>query len=133
MLLFYSESKDDLAQNLIRLLEKRAGKNRVKPYHSLGDLLKRLRRPRGELQMGVFVIGNDQEMDNIISIREFLSDLRLVFVLTQTKKSCIDKAHTLGPRYVAFADREMESLGAVIEKMTRNMDMAKKQTRDKAS
>lgn len=125
MLLFYSESKDTLAGDLIGLLKKKAGNYKVEEYHFFGDLLKRLRKPRCGLQMAVFVIGNDQEMDNIIFIRELLSDLRLVFVLTNSEKSCVSKAHTLSPRFVAFADGEMDSLGAVIEKMTNHMTAVK--------
>lgn len=117
MMLFYAQAKNDVFRQLKQSLNGRASGARLESYSSLEDLLHRLRRPRVNLKIGVFSIGSESELDRLLTIRDLLSDMRLVFVLADDDPQTLSKAHALAPRFITFIDAGVQPLLSVVEKM----------------
>lgn len=125
MLLMYSQSNDGFMEKLKTLLGKVPNLNRIECYSSLGTLIKRLRHSRMDLDIGIFLINSEDELDNLISIRELVIDLRIVFILVASGKEIISKAHSFGPRFVAHWEDDLDKITAVLSKMIdRKLKMA---------
>jgi DNA-binding NarL/FixJ family response regulator len=69
------------------------------------------------LKIGVLAVGSEAELDRLLTIRELLSDMRLVIVLSDKDPQTVSKAHALAPRFITFSDAGIGPLVSVVEKM----------------
>ena len=117
MLLLYAKARNGVSQELQQILNGRSSDACLETYSNLDDLFQRLRQPRLNLKIGVLSIGSDAELDRLLTIRELLSDMRLVLVLSDKDPQTVSKAHALAPRFITFTDAGIDPLVSVIEKM----------------
>jgi DNA-binding NarL/FixJ family response regulator len=117
MLLLYAKSKNGVSQALKPILNGGSPGASMETYANLDDLFDRLRKPRLNLKIGILSIGNEKELDRLLSIRELLADMRLVVVLPDKDPQTVAKAHALAPRFITFADAGIEPLVSVVNKM----------------
>jgi hypothetical protein len=117
MMLFYAQARNDVFKSMKQSLNGRASEASLESYTTLEDLLQRLRRPRGNLEIGVFSIGSVAELDLLLSIKDLLTDMRLVLLLADNDPQTLSKAHALAPRFISFIDAGIEPLVSVVEKM----------------
>ena len=117
MLLLYAKAPNGVSQALKTILNDRSPGADLETYASLDGLFDRLHKPRLNLEIGVLAIGNEGELDRLVTIRELLSDMRLVLVLPDKDPHTVAKAHALAPRFITFADAGMAPLVSVVNKM----------------
>ena len=117
MMLFYAQARNDVLEPLKQRLNGRASEACLESYTKIEDLLQRLRRPRFNLEIGVFAIGSNAELDLLLTVKDLLSDMRLVLILADNDPQTLSKAHALAPRFISFVDAGIEPLVSVVEKM----------------
>jgi len=117
MLLLYAKARNGVSQELKQILNGRSSDACLETYSNLDDLFQRLRQPRLNLKIGVLSIGSEAELDRLLTIRELLSDMRLVLVLSDKDPQTVSKAHALAPRFITFTDAGIDPLVSVVEKM----------------
>lgn len=117
MMLFYAQARDDVLEPLKQSLNGRASTACLESYTKMEDLLQRLRRPRFNLEIGVFSIGSNAELDLLLTVKDLLSDMRLVLILADNDPQTLSKAHALAPRFISFIDAGIDPLVSVVEKM----------------
>ncbi|MCB2149603.1 MAG: hypothetical protein KQI81_24190 [Deltaproteobacteria bacterium] len=117
MLLLYAKDRNGVSQELKQILNGRSSDACLETYSNLDDLFQRLRQPRLNLKIGVLSIGSEAELDRLLTIRELLSDMRLVLVLSGRDPQTVSKAHALAPRFITFSDAGIDPLVSVVEKM----------------
>ena len=84
------------------------------------SLSARLHGVRGDIQVAVFLARDRQELDALLSMREFLQGLRIVLVLPDSEEETISKGHRLHPRYIAQSQGNFNDVAAVLGRMLRN-------------
>jgi len=86
---------------------------------SIDQLAGRLRSlNQNRLKTVVVLFAADwQDLVDILAIREFLVDVKIVLVLPDHRKETISAGHRLRPRYIGYADGSQEDVVAVLEKM----------------
>ena len=117
MLLLYAKGQNGVSQALKPILNGGSPGVCLEAYADLEDLFHRLRKPRLNLKIGILSIGCETELDRLLTIRELLSDMRLVLVLSDKDPQTVSKAHALAPRFITFTDAGIDPLVSVIEKM----------------
>ena len=117
MLLVYAKAKNGVSTELKQILNGRSSGVCLETYSDLDDVFQRLRQPRLNLKIGVLSIGSEAELDRLLTIRELLSDMRLVLVLSDKDPQTVAKAHALAPRFITFSDAGVDPLVSVVEKM----------------
>jgi hypothetical protein len=120
MLLFYFARKDHVVDKLETALMRQLPSQKVLYCNNLEDLEWRLRRPRRDLEILLVFIGDAIEMAKLSSLRTLLLDLRMVLVLPFRDADTVAWAHTLGPRFIAYADSGEDPIAAVLTKMLTN-------------
>jgi hypothetical protein len=115
VILFYAAQNNQVVETLKRQLEK----YRVVRCRSFTTMEKRLRRPRHGLEIVLAVVNDVKEMGCIEEIQALMRDLKLVLVLPERDSKMVSQAHNLAPRFIAYADNDVEQVGAVINKMTK--------------
>lgn len=123
-LLFYSGVTDGAGDSLKRILEKSAPGEQIeicRTVHSLAYKLLPLRTIADSQQMvHVLVATSTQELMDIHSIRDLLSDLRIILIVPTRDEETIAKAHELYPRYLSYLDENFTEVGSVFGKMANN-------------
>jgi len=117
MLLLYAKAKNGVSSELKQVLNGRTSDACLESYSNLDDVFQRLRQPRLNLKIGVLAVGSEAELDRLLTIRELLSDMRLVIVLSDKDPQTVSKAHALAPRFITFSDAGIDPLVSVVEKM----------------
>ena len=117
MVLVYAKAKNGVSLELKQTLNGRSSGVCLETYSDLDDVFQRLRQPRLNLKIGVLSIGSEAELDRLLTIRELLSDMRLVLVLFDKDPQTLSKAHALAPRFITFDDAGIEPMMSVVEKL----------------
>ena len=113
MILFYAAEENQVVQTL----EAQLASYSVVRCRSLENLASRLRRPGHGLYVALVVVSAESEMAAINDLGALLRDLRLIIVLPNRDDAIVAWAHTLGPRFIAYADNGYAHVGAVLSKM----------------
>lgn len=89
-------------------------------YRNFGSLSCRLRRPSESLTVAVLVVGNKEDLANIISIRDLLFEIPIILILPDRAADITAAGFSLVPRFLTYADGNKAEVGAVLEKMFEN-------------
>lgn len=116
MILFYAAEDTSVVDSL---------RHQLAPYKvsqciSIGAVEKRLRKPSHGVHVVLMILSNGEELDQLAAIHGLVRDVKLVLVLPVQDNAMVDRAHKLGPRFIAFADNGCDQVAAVLQKMMRN-------------
>ena len=86
---------------------------------SLMALAKLLRKPMELPSIGIILLSNEHELTDLIGMRHLLRDMRLIVVLPGSSQTNIShaQAHLLRPRFITYADKNLEEVTDVLWKM----------------
>jgi hypothetical protein len=76
--------------------------------------------PSMNMRSGDLVIlyaGSGKELEDLISIKDVFEAFRVILIVGQDQNIDNEKCHLLNPRYITSIQRDVNGLGAVIEKM----------------
>ncbi len=119
-LLFFATKANRAAKQLRMMLEELVPEDRLVTYNTVSSLSHRLRQPRNNLNIAVFAATSGDELMDILSLGDLLSDIRIILVLPDNKSDTITKAHTIGPRFLTYLDSNFEEIKSVLSKMLEN-------------
>lgn len=86
---------------------------------SLAALDKQLRKPLGQSAIGILIPSDTDELAALIRMRHLLRGMRLILILPAGHQPDIvhARAHMLRPRFITDADKNLQEITAVLEKM----------------
>ena len=96
-------------------------KDRIELYKSLLDLRERLRTPVEPESIAVLSASNREELRQMQLLRGLLPELFVVLVIPDRKKSTIELAHLLLPRFLSQQSDDFKDLGKVLDKICRTL------------
>jgi hypothetical protein len=114
-LLIYSGGDSENNKRLETAVHKVIPKDRIELYKSLLDLRERLRTPVEPESVAVLSASNREELRQMQPLRRLLPELFVVLVIPDRKKSTIELAHLLLPRFLSRQSDDFEDLGKVLE------------------
>ncbi len=118
-LLIYSGGDSENNKRLETAVHKVIPKDRIELYKSLLDLKERLRTPVEPESVAVLSASNREELRQMQPLRRLLPELFVVLVIPDRKKSTIELAHLLLPRFLSRQSDDFEDLGKVLDKIYR--------------
>ena len=92
-----------------------AGK--IELFKRLDDFGQRLRRPIEPNSIAVLSASNREELQQMQRFRELLTEIYIVLVIPDRKKSTIELAHLLLPRFLSQQKSDFTDLKIVLNKM----------------
>jgi hypothetical protein len=72
-----------------------------------------------DLDIVILHAADRTDLDEILSIRQLLDDLRTILILPDRDHDTIAQGLTLRPRYLSFTDGDFGDVSAVLAKMLR--------------
>jgi len=87
---------------------------------SLAALDKQLRKPLGPSPIGILIPSDTDQLAALLGMRHLLRGMRLILILPTSHQPDIvhARAHMLRPRFITYADKNLEEITAVLSKMT---------------
>ena len=89
-------------------------------FKRLADFRQRLRMPVEPDSIAVLSASNRQELQQMQALRELLPEIYVILVIPDRKKSTIELAHLLLPRFLSQKDDDFTDLSKSSNKMYAN-------------
>ena len=116
--LLYENGRSQMVKRIRERLESRFPYG-FEPLDSIEGLVYRLRHDRNYHWIAVLAVSDQEDLNELLSIRKWLLDLRIILILPEIGRELTMSGHRLYPRYIAYGDGEREDVAAVLEKMLR--------------
>lgn len=119
-LLFYSSGDDQDEKRLEAAVHNVIPESKIERFKSLDDMRERLRRPVEPDSIAVLSALNREELQQMQVLRRLLIEIYVVLVIPDRKKSTIELAHLLLPRFLSQVRSDFIALKTVLNKMYQN-------------
>ena len=120
-LLLYSGVESEDNKRLEAAVQKAIPKGRIELFKSLMDLRERLRTPVEPNSIAVLSASNREELRQMQLIRGLLPEIYVVLVVPDRKRTTIELAHHLLPRFLSRQGDDFKDLGQVLDKIYRTV------------
>ncbi len=115
--ILYIPAVNGLEQRFHALLEMMIPHGRCGIYRSFEELSRALRKPCSNVKVAVLIAPDREEITRILSLGDWLCDVRIILILADDDKETMVKAHTLRPRYVTCMDCDVIDVVTVFKRM----------------
>jgi len=116
-LLLYSSGDDQNSKRLEAAVHKVIPEGRIELFKRQDDLRERLRKPVEPDSVAVLSVSNREELQKTQLFRGLLTEIYVVLVIPDRKKSTIELAHCLLPRFLSNQDSDFADLEIVLNRM----------------
>lgn len=93
--------------------------SQIEPFKTLREFGERLRKPVEPDSIAVLSVSDLEELRLMQPLRGLLTEIYVVLVIPDRKKSTIELAHLLLPRFISQTKDDYVDLGKVLDKMHR--------------
>jgi len=118
-LLFYSSEDDQNKKRLEAAVHQVIPESQIELFKRLDDFRERLRRPVEPDSIAVLSASDREELQQMQLLRGLLTEIYVVLVIPDRKKSTIELAHLLLPRFLSQKKDNFLDLSKVLHKMYR--------------
>jgi len=118
-LLFYSSGDDQNKKRLEAAVHQVIPESRIELFKRLVDFRERLRMPVEPESIAVLMASDREELQRMQLLRGLLTEIFVVLVIPDRKKSTIELAHLLLPRFLSQTEDSFRDLSKVLNKMVR--------------
>lgn len=118
--LFYIPEGNPVSEMIRGIVEIIALKAETTIVLSIEDLSNRLCWPADQYTIIVLLAGNKEDLQNLVAIRHLLSGKSFILILPDRRDGTTAIGHSLGPRFLTYADGNLAEVVAVLEKMIEN-------------
>jgi hypothetical protein len=116
-LLFYSTGDDQNKKRLEAAVYKLIPESKIELFKRLDDFRERLRMPIEPDSIAVLSASNQEELQRMQLLRGLLTEIYVILVIPDRKKSTIELAHLLLPRFLSQKESDYTDLKIVLNKM----------------
>jgi len=116
-LLFYSSGDDQNEKRLEAAVHKVIPESKIELFKRLDDFRERLRMPTEPDSIAVLSASNREELQRMQLLRGLLTEIYVILVIPDRKKSTIELAHLLLPRFLSQKESDYTDLKIVLNKM----------------
>ncbi|MFC1811333.1 hypothetical protein ACFL03_01430 [Thermodesulfobacteriota bacterium] len=127
-LLLYAEETNRAGLRLQRMLEIFEMGIDIKVYRTIDSLAHGLLQPDISYDgtIAVLLAHSKKELQSLLSIRDLITDVRVIMVLPDREDDTIKKGFLLYPRLVTYVDGDFVLIAAVLKKMIARINSNKK-------
>jgi len=124
--LIYSTKTGDAEKRILSIIEPRFSETSSHFFRTISALQSALRRPREDMIIVILVATSTKELEDLLSIRDLLEDIRIILILPNSDQETITDGLKLRPRFLTSCDSDFSDVAAVLRRMLRNMSSDKK-------
>ncbi len=115
VVLYIRQGKYD--QRIWELIQRQSAYGQVEMYNAIDKFRTRMNQTNHSKVIAVLFISDRLELEKIVSFAEVLHDVKTILVLPDREPDTISIGHTLYPRFIGYADSDLQDVAAVLDKM----------------
>jgi hypothetical protein len=119
--IFYCADRNDFSSGLLDQIASLVLAERLVVCRNFEELQSALLKSAYDLFAAVLVVSSRHDLLDLLSIRDFLTSVRVILVLPDCEQETISKGHYLKPRFLT-TDWNSEEVIAVLAKMLRSVE-----------
>ncbi len=116
-LIFYCADPNDFSAGLLDQIGSLVPAERLVACRSFAELQSSLLRSAYDLFAAVLVVSSRDDLGDLLSIREFLTSIRVILVLPDCEQETVSKGHDFKPRFLTWPAWDSCEVIAVLRKM----------------
>lgn len=116
-LIFYCADPNDFSSGLLDQIGSLVPAERLLVCRNFERLQRCLLKPENDLFAAVLVASSRHDLLDLVSIREFLTSIRVIIVLPDCERETVSKGHDLKPRFLTWPAWDSCEVVAVLRKM----------------
>jgi len=116
-IIFYGSGSLSVDQKVQGMLMTHVPMEGLETYRSAHDLARRFRYRSHDVEAAVFIASELQELRALINLRALFEDTRIILILPTSEAQLVSQGHLLYPRFIGYADGNLNDIDAVIEKL----------------
>lgn len=115
--IFYSGPDNEHGKRLRRVIEMVVSRSRIEAFRTVSSLAGRFRMPTEAGTVVVLHASGQKDLDDIVGIREYLVESRMILVLPGRDEETVAKGHILRPRLMTYEDSDFLEVAAVLGRL----------------
>jgi hypothetical protein len=121
MVIMYSASNGGQEEKLLQVLKTVVSESDIKLYQTIEALSSGLRQSRNDANIAVLVASTKEDLGHLLSIRDYLWDMKIILIVSDSDRDTLAKSHILRPRFLSVCTSDFVDVAAVLSLMIRNM------------
>lgn len=113
----YFDRKDEQGERLERVVEMFLSKEKLLMCRNLDTLREKLRQPYHYNDVLLVSPPDRAGLTELIALRDWLRDMRIILVLPDREKDTIAMGHLLRPRMISYSDSDFLDVTSVLVRM----------------
>jgi len=116
-LIFYSTDGNQTGKKVQEVIAKAIPGKKLELLESIEALSQRLQQPLRKPDIAVLHVASRQELSSLLSLNDYLRDLRLILILPDRDATTVAEGHRLRPRFMSDCESDHEEIGIVLKRM----------------
>ncbi|MFZ0928617.1 MAG: hypothetical protein WAN11_08450 [Syntrophobacteraceae bacterium] len=121
-LIFYCNDPNDFCAGLLDQIGSLVPAKRLEVYRNFEELKSSLLKSAYDLFAAVLVVSSRHDLLDLLSIREFLTSIRVILVLPDCERETVSKGHDLRPRFLTWPPWDPCEVIAVLRMMLSSVE-----------
>ena len=114
--IFFTSVDPSVSNRLTRVLEVHVSRKKLETCRNIDIFSERLHQPLPDSVVFVLQICSREELMDILSLREFLHDRRIILVLPDSEPETVSLGHILRPRFITYGDGDYMDVSSILGK-----------------
>ena len=116
-ILLYSHPIENTGIYLQSLVETVVLRENIIIARHMDQLVKILRQPLNGVVAAIIFAKNEKELHELVALQDQLQRIPFILILPDQEQKIVTKAHSLRPRYLAYADSDLSDVRDVFKRM----------------
>jgi hypothetical protein len=125
VVLYANEKNESASKRLQTVIENCIPSNCLEVFGSSRDFARRIYQIPRKIDVAVLFAQNQDQLFELISLKEFLSDVRIILILPDREHLTVRRGHTLFPKYTSYIDSNATDVASVLNKMISSLNANK--------
>lgn len=125
-ILLFADNKNEMGQKFISSIDSIVDRQKIEICETILSLAKRFRLPTYCLDAVVLIIEDENQFVQILTLKELLSEARLLLILPEDNERIVTEALTLFPSFISFLDQDWFGVREVLEKINSKKGLNRK-------
>jgi hypothetical protein len=125
VVLYANERNEAASKRLQNLIETCVPSNCLEVFGSRHDFAQRIYQIPRKIDVAVLFAQNQDQLSELVSLKDFLVDVRIILILPDREHLTVIKGHALLPNYTSYIDSNAADVASVLNKMISSQNAKK--------
>jgi hypothetical protein len=125
VVLYANERNAPASKRLQNVIETCVPSSSLEVFGSSHDFVQRIYQIPRKIDVAVLFAQNHNQLSELISLKNFLIDVRIILILPDREHLTVIKGHSLFPNYTSYIDSNATDVASVLNKMISSLKIKK--------